>query len=60
MKDQEYFTPEEIAEKFKVKKTTVYAWIRENKLRAIRIGKLARIPQDALDEFIKSAEKDSQ
>ena len=55
MEDQEYYTPEEIARKFKVKKSTVYFWVREGKLEAIRLGSLIRIPEEALRKFIETS-----
>ncbi|MBC7075465.1 MAG: helix-turn-helix domain-containing protein [Syntrophomonadaceae bacterium] len=58
MEEQKYFTPQEIAEKFKVKKSTVYFWIREGKLRAVRLGSLIRIPEYALKDFIKDTSKE--
>lgn len=53
MEDQAYYTPQEIAQTFKVKKSTVYFWIREGKLKAIKMGNLVRIPEKALREFIR-------
>ncbi len=55
MEDQEYYTPEEIARKFKVKKSTVYFWVREGKLEAIRLGSLIRISEESLQKFIDSS-----
>lgn len=34
---------------------TTYALIRKGKLRAIRVGRLVRVPESALAEFIASA-----
>jgi excisionase family DNA binding protein len=53
----EYYTPEEIAEKFKVKKRTVYFWVREGRLKAIRLGSLIRVPKEALEDFILESSK---
>lgn len=57
MNDETYFTPEELAEKFKVKKRTVYFWVRTGKLKAIKLASLLRIPKSSLDEFIKNAQE---
>lgn len=54
----EYYTPAEIAKKFKVNVNTVYYWIREGKLEAVRLGSLIRISEESLEKFIKcSSEK---
>lgn len=52
MDEQVFYTPEEIAQRFKVQKRTVYGWIRDGKLKAIRIGNLLRVPEEALQQFI--------
>lgn len=48
---EKYFTCEQIAEKFGVKVITVWAWIREKKLSAIKIGKGYRITPEDLKTF---------
>lgn len=56
MKVNRLYTPAEVAERYKVKKDTVWTWIRKGKLRASRIcGKLYRISEEALAEFEKNA-----
>ena len=51
---EKYLTCEDIAEKFSVKIITVWQWIREKKLNAIRTGKLYRIKPEDLREFEES------
>ena len=46
-------TPEEVAEALHVGRCTVYDLIRTNQLQSFKIGKLRRIPVDAVREFIK-------
>ncbi len=47
---EKYLSCEDIANKFDVKIITVWSWIREKKLKAIKIGKMYRItPQDLLE-----------
>ena len=48
------YTPEEVAEKLKTTRRTVYRWIEDNKLKALKAGKMWRIPQSALDEFLQN------
>jgi excisionase family DNA binding protein len=46
-------TPEEVAEALHVGRCTVYDLIRTKQLQSFKIGKLRRIPVDAVYEFIK-------
>lgn len=48
---EKYLSCEEVAEKFGVKKITVWDWIRTKKLRAIKSGKLYHITPQDLAEF---------
>lgn len=47
------FTPEEVAERLKCGRTTVYALLASGKLASVRIGRLRRIPTAALDQYIQ-------
>lgn len=48
---RKYFTCDEVAEIFGVKKLTVWAWIREKKLKAIQTGKNYRVRPADIREF---------
>ncbi len=48
-----YHSPEEIAEQYNLKPGTVRLWIRQGKLKAVKLGHLWRIPDDALQKFLK-------
>ena len=48
-------TAEEVAEALRVGRCTVYDLIRTGQLRSIKIGKLRRIPVDAVHEFARRA-----
>lgn len=45
------YTCDEVAERYKVKVITVWEWIRQQKLGAIKIGKEYRISEDDLIVF---------
>lgn len=47
----EYYTCDEIAAKYKVQKLTIYSWIKNKKLGALKLGREYRISQDDLDTF---------
>ncbi len=51
--DRDYFTPNEVAAKFKVTRQAVYKWIDQGKLEAVRIEKAVRIPRDSLEKLIR-------
>lgn len=51
---EKYLSAEEVAEIFGVKVGTVWAWIREKKLPAIKTGKLYHIRPEDLRKFEES------
>jgi excisionase family DNA binding protein len=53
---EKYYSPEEIAEQFNLKPATVRKWIRQGKLKAIKLGRLWRIPEEELQRFIKAGQ----
>lgn len=46
------YTVEEAAERLGVGRTLVYALVRRGDIESINIGRLRRIPCDALDDFV--------
>ena len=48
-----YWTPTLLAAKLHVAQKTIWRWIREGHLRAYRVGRLLRIPNSALQEFLE-------
>ena len=44
--------PEEAAELLRIGRTAVFGLIRAGELRSVKIGKLRRIPADALHEYV--------
>lgn len=50
---EKIYSCEEVAERFQVKTETVWSWIREKRIAAIRVGKGYRIPESALIAFEK-------
>jgi excisionase family DNA binding protein len=54
-----YYSPEEIAEQFNLKPGTVRKWIREGKLKAVKLGHLWRIREDDLNNFVNQDKKES-
>jgi excisionase family DNA binding protein len=50
-KDEETYTPAEVAEIMRVSRQTVYNLLQGGELRAIKLGNQWRIPASALDEL---------
>jgi len=48
-----YYSPEEIAEHYNLKPATVRKWIREGKLKAVKLGHLWRVKEEDLKDFVK-------
>ena len=51
-----YFTPGEVAEQYDLKAGTVRLWIRQGKLKAIKLGGLLRVSEEELEKFVKAGE----
>lgn len=48
------YTLEEVGEYFKVHKNTIYRWVKEGRLEAIKIGRTLRFTQTGLSKFIET------
>jgi len=55
MKEIEFYTAEELAEKLKVNIVTIYRYIRSGDLSAYKIGKNFRIDKEEFEKFINKA-----
>ena len=51
-----YYSPEEVGEQFNVKPATIRKWIREGKLKALKLGGLWRITEEELQRFINASQ----
>ena len=49
---QDIYTPDEIADKLKVTRLTVYRWIEKGELKAFKAGKMWRITREDLETFL--------
>jgi excisionase family DNA binding protein len=50
---EDYYTIEEVAQKLRVTRTTVYRWMHSGALRYVMAGERRRIPQSSLDAFLR-------
>lgn len=54
---QEYYLVDELAEKLRVNRMTIYRYIKAGKISAHKIGKEYRIAQAEFDRFMESTKK---
>lgn len=47
------YTVDDIMEILQVKRKTVHDWIKDGKMKAVRVGKQLRIPIEYYEEFIR-------
>jgi excisionase family DNA binding protein len=50
-----YLTVEEVAAVMRVSKMTVYRLLHAGELPGVRVGRSFRVPQDALDAYLRSS-----
>lgn len=48
------YTPKEISEILQVTERTVYRWIDQGHLKAVKLGKLWRITEDEFKQFLET------
>ncbi|MDP5227543.1 MULTISPECIES: helix-turn-helix domain-containing protein [Arthrobacter] len=51
----DFLTVAEVAEQMRVSKMTVYRLIHSGELPAVRFGKSFRVPESAVEEYVKAA-----
>ena len=59
IKKEEYFKPEDLAEKFKISLSSIYKLIKSGELSHIRLGKVYRIPASDLQKYLGQEKKQS-
>ena len=53
MTEGKLMTPEQVADWLQVHRGTVYRWIDEGKLPALKVGRVYRIPRDEVLAMVK-------
>jgi excisionase family DNA binding protein len=51
--DEQLYTPQEVADYLKVDVRTVYRWLREGEMNAIRFQREYRVAESDLRDFLK-------
>jgi excisionase family DNA binding protein len=57
---EELFTPQEVAQKLKIDMSTVYRWIREGRLKAVKIGHFWRVSESELSRLLKGDKENNR
>jgi len=57
---EKLFTPQEVAQKLKIDMSTVYRWIREGRLKAVKIGHFWRISESELSRLLKGDKENNR
>lgn len=57
MLDRTYYTPEELAKRFKLSLSTIYNLIEKGGIPTVKLGKCYRIPHAGLDKYLMSNSK---
>jgi excisionase family DNA binding protein len=52
------FTPEDVAKRLRVSPLTVGNWLRSGKLKGLKVGRLWRVRESDLKNFLKGGEHD--
>lgn len=51
-------TPEDVAERLRVSRLTVGNWLRSGTLKGVKVGRLWRVRESDLENFLKGGESD--
>lgn len=54
---EEHYTPQEIADALKLNVRTIYKWIREEKITAVKLGDVWRISESELQRLLSNTNK---
>lgn len=54
MADIKVYTLEEIAELLHITRRTLYSYVKEGKLKAVKVGKYWRVTEKNLEEFLST------
>ena len=60
MKQEEFYTAKELAEKLRVNIMTIYRYIGAGKLKSYKIGKEFRIDKKEFDSFLNKAKNNGK
>ncbi len=47
------YTVDDLMEMLNVKRRTVHGWVKDGKIKAVRVGRQLRFPKEYLDEYLQ-------
>jgi excisionase family DNA binding protein len=53
MADQKLLSPEQVAERLQISRWTVMDYLRAGKIKGLKVGRLWRIKEQALEDFLE-------
>jgi excisionase family DNA binding protein len=56
--EERFYTIDQVAELFLVTRAAVYKWMKSGQLKYVLVGSHRRIPQSAINAFIKEGKPD--
>jgi putative molybdopterin biosynthesis protein len=56
---EHFYTVQEVADLFKIKKSTVYQMVKDGRLKAINLGRDYRFTQEEIERFIQQQTVDN-
>lgn len=54
---ENYYTPKQIADKLKLNIRTIYKWIREERINAVKLGDVWRISESEVNRLLEGEKK---
>ncbi|MBT9156284.1 MAG: hypothetical protein DDT37_01269 [Firmicutes bacterium] len=57
---ENYYTPKEISAKLKLNTRTIYKWIREGRVRAVKLGDVWRISESEIQRLLGGKQEAGQ
>jgi excisionase family DNA binding protein len=57
MENKDFYKVSEVAKIMSVSRLTAYRWIKEGKIKVVRIGKTMRIPRKEIERILQQEEK---
>ena len=58
--EERFYTIDQVAELFNVTRAAVYKWMKAGELKYVVVGAHRRIPQSALNAFIKEGKPEAE
>ena len=53
--ERKAYSPREVQEMLGIGKATIYRWLYSGKIKAVKIGKMWRIPAEAVEELLNTS-----